>query len=145
MECWRLGLCVQGGGAKAVTPVRRWGAWGRGEEVEGGGSELAGHSSTYIWGLLGRFLELARVMWLCPAGLGGDEVWLGLNFLILLVLGVLNLGCSVTPSQTPAVSVSKQCLTAPQSGKKASCLADQASSSCPFFLLWILHLFFTLL
>lgn len=46
-------------------------------------------------------------MWLCPAGLGGDEVWLGLNFLILLVLGVLNLGCSLTPSQTPAVCVSE--------------------------------------
>lgn len=44
-------------------------------------------------------------MWLCPTGLGGDEVWLGLSFLILLVLGVLNLGCSVTPSQTPAVCV----------------------------------------
>lgn len=29
MGCWSLGLCVQGGGAKAVTPVRRWGAWGR--------------------------------------------------------------------------------------------------------------------
>lgn len=39
MGCWRLGLCVQGGGAKAVTPVRKWGAWGTGEEVEGGGSE----------------------------------------------------------------------------------------------------------
>lgn len=85
-------------------------------------------------------------MWLCSAGLGGDEVWLGLNFLILLVLGVLNLGCCVTLSQTPAVCVcEKKCLTAPQSGKKAPCLADQASSSCPFFLLWILHLFFTLL
>lgn len=53
MGCWRLGLCVQGRGAKAVTPVRGWGAWGRGEEVEGGGSELAGHRSTCIWGLLG--------------------------------------------------------------------------------------------
>lgn len=60
MGCWRLGLCVQGGEAKAMTPVRRWGAWGRGEDVEGGGSELAGHSSTFIWGLLGHFLELAR-------------------------------------------------------------------------------------
>lgn len=44
-------------------------------------------------------------MWLCPTGLGGDEVGLVLNFLILLVLGVLNLGCSVTQSQTPTVCV----------------------------------------
>lgn len=39
MGCWRLRLCVQGGVAKAVSPVRRGGAWGTGEEVEGGGSE----------------------------------------------------------------------------------------------------------
>lgn len=44
-----------------MTPVRRRGAWGRGEKVEGGGSELAGHSSIYIWGLLGHFLKLTRV------------------------------------------------------------------------------------
>lgn len=40
---------------------------------------------------------------------------------------------------------SKQCLTASRGGEKAPCLADQPSSLCPFFLLWILHLFFTLL
>lgn len=33
---------------------------------------------------------------------------LGLNFLILLVLGVLNLGCSVNSSQTPADCVCEQ-------------------------------------
>lgn len=111
MGCWSLGLCVQGGGAKAVAPVRRWGAWRRGEEVEGGGNELASDSSIYIWGLLGHFLKLARVT---PSRYPDVAVplwawwgwgWLGLNFLILLVLGVLNLGCSVTPSQTPAVCV----------------------------------------
>lgn len=40
---------------------------------------------------------------------------------------------------------SKQCLTAPWGREKAPCLADQRSSLCSFFLLWILHLFFTLL
>lgn len=50
-------------------------------------------------------------MWLCPrerwypTGLGGGEVWLRLSFLILLALGTLKLGCSVTSSQTPANSV----------------------------------------
>lgn len=50
-------------------------------------------------------------MWLCPrerwysTALGGGEVWLRLSFLILLALGALKLGCSVTSSQTPANSV----------------------------------------
>lgn len=47
-------------------------------------------------------------MWLCPAGLGGGEVCLRLSFLILLMLGALKLGCSVTPHQTPAVCGCKQ-------------------------------------
>lgn len=34
MGCWRLGLCVQDGGARAMTPVRRWGAWGRGRRLK---------------------------------------------------------------------------------------------------------------
>ncbi|XP_074450807.1 protein CNPPD1 isoform X2 [Larus michahellis] len=90
---------------------------GRGGQKRGGSEqpELVGHSSNSPWGLPGHFLGGTRVTpggdpdmafpsgeRLCPAGLGGGKVWLRLSFLILLVLGALKLGCSVTPSQTPA-------------------------------------------
>lgn len=77
---------------------RTWGAWVRGEEVKGGGSEQPNMSGRNQQFPLGAARER-----LCPAELGGGEVWLRLSFLILLVLGVLKLGCSVTPSQSPAV------------------------------------------
>lgn len=103
---------------------RRWGAWVRGEEVKGGGSEqpnMSGRKQQFPLGaarpLLGEVQgshHKGILMWLCPrerlcpAELGGGEVWLRLSFLILLVLGVLKLGCSVTPSQSPAVCGCKQ-------------------------------------
>ena len=61
---------------------------------------------------------------LCPAGLGGGEVSLRLSFLILLVWGALKLGCSVTPSQTPAVHGCEQTVPDCSSGR------GEGASSC---------------
>lgn len=62
------------------------------------------------WEVQGSHQE-GTVMCLCPAGLGGSAVWLRPIFLILLVFGVLKLGCSVTTSQTSVLDGCK--LTVP--------------------------------
>lgn len=75
----------------------------------------SGGCQAISWEVQGSHQE-GTVMWLCPAELGGSGVRLRLIFLILLVLGVLKLGCCVTPSQTSTLNGCKQTVPDHSSG-----------------------------